>query len=699
VDEGGVEEAHEHMVVDGELETDHPKADIQMEFRGEQPSATQTTEESDAVVENSILSVLIVDAQVIAPTSPPSAMQVESPITEGTKNESTPDVDSRKRRFSDVEQTSSQPVTSAGETQSNLTDSLPAVTLGGDMASEVYVESASLDVDVEVTLPGKKPRRKSNPTANANYLYHLDNIDEDGTVSTKGGAAARKRKRDPATEATIAEAMAGADAIQKAAEAQMVAAPIARVVNSQYSAAHTAAAVSATYAAATKAALSTKPVLSFEQEREKCVTHKGAVWQAVIPLVGRTKFLGVFSSSKHAFMAFEYAYRQRENDVRDFMNTTNSSVAQDTANFRKLKGRGGAGIVGGKEVRLIDGSYIASEYYKHMPTSALLNEVASMASTQLFTGHSLNEFISTNCPPPAYAILEGLHGYSVPITYCNTVLGRSSSRIHDLMVDSLGDSEQGAEGLQYKFQNRYNSQTDVHSADWRNHHVAVHIGFDKSIADQHAVIVYNDRTGRFEITSISHAGVFLNGELILPEDGPRLLTTKSVIQIGSVIFYFLLPLQLTNIYMHSPLQQRENVLVSLLESVRLRDLHFRREEATRQKLTNATAVIVANLKAAAAITDPAKNEERILAEQQAARDRLAAEEAREEQDAMDEEKILKAMQLYELLSVNCGYRVKSGSASKATPHPVGTGGVSRPNIPVVVRTEGGVAPIPQASFR
>eukprot|EP01034_Spumella_vulgaris_P023695 gene23695-29941_t len=637
----------DHEQSAGEVEGDAQQSDMQLELQqegGDGVDAPQNTSSVEAVTPSQDNS---------APSSP-SAMQVESPERQSPANvgqtpeqvevveEAGVEVLSKKRPFADVEQTTiTTPAVVDSERLEDIDATSPPVGLGGDMASE---DKDTNDGSDEIILPGKKPRRKSNPTANANYLYQLDGIDDDAaevaalnaySAAAKGG---RKRK---ASEAAEASQRSDASPSQPGSSVNI------------------SGAVSATFAAATKAALHSKVALTFEQEREKSITHKGAVWQACIQLSGRTKFLGIFANNKQALLAFECAYRQREADMREY-----ATYSPPDSHLRKMKGRGASS----KEVRLLDGSYISSEYYKHMPTTVLLNEVASMASTQISMGHGLNEFISTNCPPPAYALLEGLHGYSVPVTYCNTVLGRASSRIHNLLVESLGDAEQGADGLQYQFRNSYNQSHDEshdHAADWVNHHVAVHIGFDASIADQHAVIVYNAQSGRFQITCISHAGLFLDGE-----------------RIGSVIFYFLLPMQLNNIYMHSPLQQRENVLVSLLESVRLRDLHFRREEAARAKLNAASVAMLLSMKA----STPTSPEE-----QQASLDRAASEEeAREEQEAQDEDKIVKAMQLYELLSVNCGYRVKTGQTRVAPPimhnsnfnASRGVIPIARPSVPV-----------------
>lgn len=69
----------------------------------------------------------------------------------------------------------------------------------------------------------------------------------------------------------------------------------------------------------------------------------------------------------------------------------------------------------------------------------------------------------------------------------------------------------------------------------------VDLGPDPLISHFHATISYDPVLCLWDITCHSKNGLFANGRMIYPSDGPVLLLSRSRLQIGSVLFLFLLP--------------------------------------------------------------------------------------------------------------------------------------------------------------
>ena len=70
----------------------------------------------------------------------------------------------------------------------------------------------------------------------------------------------------------------------------------------------------------------------------------------------------------------------------------------------------------------------------------------------------------------------------------------------------------------------------------------IDLGHDPTISRIHATISYDAELCLWDISCHSSNGLLVNGRNIYPRDGPALLPSKSRIQIGSVLFFFLLPL-------------------------------------------------------------------------------------------------------------------------------------------------------------
>jgi hypothetical protein len=77
--------------------------------------------------------------------------------------------------------------------------------------------------------------------------------------------------------------------------------------------------------------------------------------------------------------------------------------------------------------------------------------------------------------------------------------------------------------------------------------VDCHMGNDPSIDYEHAVVEWNQMAEMFQLRSVTSKGsVFVDKQPLSEEDDPVLLSNGSVVQIGSVIFYFVLPRSVPN---------------------------------------------------------------------------------------------------------------------------------------------------------
>lgn len=85
----------------------------------------------------------------------------------------------------------------------------------------------------------------------------------------------------------------------------------------------------------------------------------------------------------------------------------------------------------------------------------------------------------------------------------------------------------------------------------------IDLGPDPTISRLHATIAYDKELCLWDITCHSSNGAVVNGRTVFPHDGPALLPSKSRVQIGSVIFFFLLP-TITKVESAAKASQTEN---------------------------------------------------------------------------------------------------------------------------------------------
>ena len=112
--------------------------------------------------------------------------------------------------------------------------------------------------------------------------------------------------------------------------------------------------------------------------------------------------------------------------------------------------------------------------------------------------------------------------------------------------------------------------------------VDVHLGDHKSIAHQHAEIVWN--SGRFQITCLSSlSSITVDNNKVTHLSPPMPLSSRSIIQIGPQVFYFLLPITTTLSTQEKQIQVEESshlskneIAVYASERVQLRLLKRRR---------------------------------------------------------------------------------------------------------------------------
>eukprot|EP01086_Lenisia_limosa_P009250 TRINITY_DN32530_c0_g1_i1.p1 TRINITY_DN32530_c0_g1~~TRINITY_DN32530_c0_g1_i1.p1 ORF type:complete len:157 (+),score=7.59 TRINITY_DN32530_c0_g1_i1:69-539(+) len=75
-------------------------------------------------------------------------------------------------------------------------------------------------------------------------------------------------------------------------------------------------------------------------------------------------------------------------------------------------------------------------------------------------------------------------------------------------------------------------------------------GVGQAISHRHARIRYNPGKTCFELSALSRAGAYLDGQLVLPEHGTREVKSRQLIQVGSRCFFFL-PAQRTRVFCQS----------------------------------------------------------------------------------------------------------------------------------------------------
>mmetsp|Transcript_206 Transcript_206/g.375 ORF Transcript_206/g.375 Transcript_206/m.375 type:complete len:2241 (-) Transcript_206:47-6769(-) len=258
-----------------------------------------------------------------------------------------------------------------------------------------------------------------------------------------------------------------------------------------------------------------------DEERRRSVVQRGDFWQVSVLFPGRMRYLGSFATKQEAYYAYDRALTQRQKLVEEGITL-----------LPKMK------YVGDKSGHIVPCAADAHVGGKRKKSRAVLTDedlIAQLSDKTLCA--SLKEMVAPSVPAykdttlwdsphmstPSFAQLRGPRGYVSYITSKRSVLGKLMESTLSI-TDSIGVPDTsglcGVPGV-----------------------VDIHIGNDPSVAREHAVIEYNTSKGSFEIKCLHNAGIFVGGKKILPSDAPERLSSKSIVQIGFRIFYFLLPLK------------------------------------------------------------------------------------------------------------------------------------------------------------
>lgn len=340
---------------------------------------------------------------------------------------------------------------------------------------------------------------------------------------------------------------------------------------------------------------------SMEEEMSRYIAKRGNVYASSIIVLARQKFLGYFRDERSAQLAFEAAYHQRENGLNSSQPLSSSALVTvgggvGSAGNAMAQGKIVSKFKGkiSKDVKLSDGSFISDEFYRFFDEETLTHDIQSLLIPQHAAKAYLSDWITTYNQPPAYAVLRGRDGGEIHLPSLACVLGQMTTPLASLF-DKLGMPTTCATGLIYDYAapNPLTAGSEVSNSSGN---VAInslyqkiltspvcclHTSFDHNIAAQHAFIKYNPTIGKFEIKALTEAGIFINGNVIRPLHGFIPLNSKTILQFGSHLFIFLLPLKKDIISSASlsaamskkdnPLLLRRNTLRCLVESVKLRN--------------------------------------------------------------------------------------------------------------------------------
>lgn len=195
----------------------------------------------------------------------------------------------------------------------------------------------------------------------------------------------------------------------------------------------------------------------------------------------------------------------------------------------------------------------------------------------MLLGHPLRDW--THCSaqqqPPCFGRLyfsDGT-GVHIDVTALACWMGRADESCSQLMA-ALGDCSScqiggSAAGLHFR------CAADPWGLNDQQQQMmmmipAMHIDSHPSIAKCHAYLRWNFKLGDFQVLAVSPVGIYLNGLKILPEHGPQLLPSRSILQMGSRIMFFVRPRKHSPECTQRPVEQRQALLSSIAELVTLR---------------------------------------------------------------------------------------------------------------------------------
>jgi hypothetical protein len=336
--------------------------------------------------------------------------------------------------------------------------------------------------------------------------------------------------------------------------------------------------------------------LTLEEEISKYIVKKGRVFTVSIIVAARQRYLGTYSEEEEAKNAFVAAYKDREKLITIVTNNSEGGPNVTPADPIKLHSKFKGKI--SRDVKLSDGSFISQDYYRTLDDQGLCADLRSMLYSVTGAGKSLTDWMTTHNPPPVFAQLLGKsHGTgsavaSLPLPSLFCVLGRATASVGS-MVQVLGGKDSDCAGTIFDIYAEVDdlvanvhpfypslSTTEIYTILNEDDLVnsvslcAVHLSFNPSIALQHAVLVYHPHKTCFQILALQP--IFVDGKRRELRDGYITLNNRSIVQIGTEIFYFQLPTDSVRLNNNpsnaSNLHLRSGLLRCMLASLPLRVL-------------------------------------------------------------------------------------------------------------------------------
>jgi hypothetical protein len=269
--------------------------------------------------------------------------------------------------------------------------------------------------------------------------------------------------------------------------------------------------------------------------------QRASVWFSSIIVFGRLRFLGAFRDEIDAQNVFKVAYGQRE--------------VQRLQGHKLKPSRP-------RDIKLTDGSCVTSYYYQGLDDTVLCDDIRTMNVPQEKSSLSIAQWtVPTHHAPPSFAMLRG-PSLSVVVDDTHSLLGRCDQAAAQLLLQLGVMREEIARGLSIGASPRL-----------------LHIGSCMSIAKRHCRIDWDGRQSVFYLRVLSPSSVFINGRKIVAGE-VHALQHRSIIQVGTLSFYFLLPNRDTHCAQEAPLLLRRDLARSLIENLKLRGRIFDNGENT-----------------------------------------------------------------------------------------------------------------------
>lgn len=302
----------------------------------------------------------------------------------------------------------------------------------------------------------------------------------------------------------------------------------------------------------------------------KYITKRGSIWHASIPTptsataaaAVKSRFLGIFDDEAAAHRACMAAISDTSHSSRYEHRLPSSAVKSSLGSRSKAASSSS------------EGSCTSEQYYLDLSEDDLVGEISAMARVRSILGHPLRAWTpcSAQQQPPCFGRLCFSDGAHIDVTTLACLMGKADASCSHLMA-ALGDCQGGsAAGLHFRCAADPWSGGGLSDDDDQMMTMipAMHIDSHPSIAKCHAYLRWNFKLGDFQVLALSAVGIYLNGLKILPEHGPQTLQSRSILQMGCRIMYFVRPRKHSTECTQRPVEQRQALLSSVAELVGLR---------------------------------------------------------------------------------------------------------------------------------